>query len=343
MKRWIFVLPWLLTGMTGAAHALSFPMPGVGSDDDFSIADMLLNEAQDVYNATKIVCGNLSDEIAHVANISKANTAISGAGTAAATGALVTGIKKAATDEDIDAMIAKFCENADNCKYNGDGEQFYNKVITGLAAIAKDAEVTDVNGTDDVKDKIAQSKKLGNWRTGLMAGTVGTNLATAIISGRNMDQSELIQQVSACNEMMQKLSSYETALKSAGMNAMETPILAKIDKAKTWCNQIDTNDIEKIEKRMKASMGVSIAGGAIGVAGTATSAIANSNKYTNIENRVQLSNEDKQKSKNLNTAANIMSGANIATGATNTVLSISLITLANKLVKAAERCEEALK
>ncbi len=337
MKRWIFVLPWLLTGMTGAAHALSFPMPGVGTGNDFSTADMLLNEAQDVYNATKIVCGNLSDEIARVANISKANTAISGVGTAAATGALVTGIKKAATDEDIDIMITEFCSENNNCQNPGNDEQFYETVIKGLA------EVADANSDDDVQDKVDQSKKLGNWRTGLMAGTVGTNLATAIISGRNMDQSELIQQVSACNEMVKKLSSSETALKSAGMNAMETPILAKIDKAKTWCKQIDTNDIEKIEKRMKASMGVSIAGGAIGVAGTATSAIANSNKYTDIENRVQLSDADKQKSKNLNTAANIMSGANIATGATNTVLNISLITLANKLVKAAERCEEALK
>ena len=93
---------------------------------------------------------------------------------------------------------------------------------------------------------------------------------------------------------------------------------------------------------MKGVMGTSIAGGAIGIAGTITSATANSDKFTDINSKSKLSDTEKEKSKNLNTAANIMAGANIATGATGTVLNVSLITLAKKLIKTAQRCEEVL-
>ena len=42
----------------------------------------------------RVVCSGVSDEIARVANVAKVNTAISGVGTVAATGALAVGIKK---------------------------------------------------------------------------------------------------------------------------------------------------------------------------------------------------------------------------------------------------------
>ena len=209
-------------------------------------------------------------------------------------------------------------------------EDFLNKVIKPFAKIAELQENAD------------RSKKLGNWRTGLMAGTIGTNLASAIISGRNINQSDLIQQISACNDMVQVATNTERELKSAGILGINTPIAQKLDNIKTWCNQIDISDIEKIENRMKGVMGTSIAGGAIGIAGTITSATANSDKFTDINSKSKLSDTEKEKSKNLNTAANIMAGANIATGATGTVLNVSLITLAKKLIKTAQRCEEVL-
>ncbi|MBR2511276.1 MAG: hypothetical protein IKB59_03845, partial [Alphaproteobacteria bacterium] len=53
----------------------------------------LLNAANQVVEATRIVCGGISDEIGRVANISKANTAVSAIGTGAAGGALAAGIK----------------------------------------------------------------------------------------------------------------------------------------------------------------------------------------------------------------------------------------------------------
>lgn len=293
----------------------------------------LIQNAEQVFQATKIVCSGISDEIGRLANISTVNTAITGAGTAAATGALAVGIKKSSVEEEIEKLVTEMCAdnacNADTIKNMSD-KDFEEKVIKNFAKLK------------ELQDSANASKNLGNWRTGLMAGTIGTNLASAIISGRNINQSDLIQQISACNDMVLVATNTEHELKTAGIIGINNPIAKKLDNIKTWCNQIDIADIEKIENRMKGVMGTSIAGGAIGIAGTITSATANSDQYTDISNMAKMSDTDKQTGKNLNTAANIMAGANIATGATGTVLNVSLITLAKKLMKTAQRCEEVL-
>ena len=88
-------------------------------------------------------------------------------------------------------------------------------------------------------------------------------------------------------------------------------------------------------------MGTSIAGAAIGAVGVGTSAAANSGKY--MDNKINMSEEDRKKEKALNTTANVMAGANVATGAVETGLNISLITLTKKLMESAGRCEDILK
>lgn len=306
----------------------------------------LLNQAEEVYNATRIVCSGISDQIAKVANISTANTAITGAGTIAATGALVAGVKKSNIDAEIESRLDEFCKVKD-CTQNSEtnAQGFYNEIIEGLAEISTESGL-DKTDSKSIESMLEQSQKLGNWRTGLMAGTIGTNLATAILSGRNMNQSDLIQQITACNDMIKTVSEVQHTLKTAGINPIENPVMRKLDNAKTWCAQMNVADVEKIENRMKASLGTSIAGGVIGVAGTATSAAANSDKYSDINTRASLhasnNTAELQKAKNLNTAANIMSGASIATGVAGTAVNISLISLAKKMIKSAQRCEEVL-
>lgn len=306
----------------------------------------LLNQAEEVYNATRIVCSGISEQIAKVANISTANTAITGTGTIAATGALVAGVKKSNIDAEIESRLDEFCKEND-CTQNSEtnAQDFYNKIIEGLAEISTESGL-DKTDSKSIESMLEQSQKLGNWRTGLMAGTIGTNLATAILSGRNMNQSDLIQQITACNDMIKTVSEVQHTLKTAGINPIENPVMRKLDNAKTWCSQMNVSDVEKIENRMKASLGTSIAGGVIGVAGTATSAAANSDKYSDINTRASLhvsnNTAELQKAKNLNTAANIMSGASIATGVAGTAVNISLISLAKKMIKSAQRCEEVL-
>ena len=94
---------------------------------------------------------------------------------------------------------------------------------------------------------------------------------------------------------------------------------------------------------MTGVMGTSIAGAVIGVAGTATSAAANSDKYMDAENRLLLNEQDRKKKDNLNATANVLAGANVATGLVGTGLNVSLVTLAQKLIKQAERCESVFK
>lgn len=298
--------------------------------DDLSV----VKNAEQIYEATRIACSGISDEIGRVANISKANTAVTAVGTVAAGGALVAGIKKSQEEQEIEELIDQMCA-AGGCTAAGveamSDEQFLMNVLQPMAQIA------------ELQQKIDKSKNLGNWRTGLMAGTIGTNLASAIMSGLNINQSELVQHITACNEIVRSVPDMETELRRAGINPNEHAVVKKLGNVRTWCNAIDVKDIEKIEKRMKGVMGTSIAGGVIGVVGVGTSAAANSDKYMDAESKVRLSEEEKKKEHALNTTANVMAGANVATGAVETGLNISLITLTKKLMEQAGRCEEVLK
>ncbi len=304
-------------------------MPFMASADDIDV----VKNAEQVFEATRIACSGISDEIGRVANISKANTAVTAVGTVAAGGALVAGIKKSQEEQEIEELIAKMCASG-GCSAEGvnamSDEQFLMNVLQPMAQIA------------ELQQKIDKSKKLGNWRTGLMAGTIGTNLASAIMSGLNTNQSELVQHISACNEIVKSIPDMENELRKAGINPNQHTVVKKLSNVRTWCNQINIKDIEKIEKRMKGVMGTSIAGTAIGVVGVGTSAAANSDKYMDAANKVRLTEEEKKKEHALNTTANVMAGANVATGAVETGLNISLITLTKKLMEQAGRCEEVL-
>lgn len=303
------------------------PMISMADESD------VIRSAGQIYEAARITCSGISDEIGKVANISKANTAVTAVGTVAAGGALVAGIAKSNEEKEIESLIAQICANG-GCTAEGveamSDEQFLMQVLQPMAQIA------------ELQQRIDKSKKLGNWRTGLMAGTIGTNLASAIMSGVNTDQSDLIQHISACNEIVKSVPDMEMELRKAGVGPMHSPVVKQLSNVHTWCNTIDIKDIEKIEKRMKGVMGTSIAGTAIGVIGVGTSAAANSDKYMDTAKKVRLSEEDKKKEHALNTTANVMAGANVATGAVETGLNISLITLTKKLMEQAGRCEEVL-
>lgn len=246
---------------------------------------------------------------------------------------MAAGIKKSKEDKEIDALVQQIC-NAGGCSAEGvkamSRDDFFYNVMIPMSQIA------------ELQNKLNKSKKLGNWRTGLLAGTIGTNVASAIISGLNTDQSDLIQHVEACNEMLEAVNDTITRLRLAGANPIEYPVVKQLNNIKTWCGQINVADVEKIEKRMKGVMGTSIAGAAIGGVGTAVSAAANSDKYMDANNKLALSDTEKQTEKKLNTTANIMAGANIATGAVGTGLNISMISLTKKLMDSAARCEEVL-
>ncbi len=305
-----------------------------GTVNAFANNDELINRAQELLEATRITCSGISNEISKISNISKANTAVTAVGTVASTGALAVGIKKSQEEQEIEKLINEICKKG-GCTAEGvekmSNKDFFENVIVKLPRLY------------ELQKKIDKSKTLGNWRTGLMAGTIGTNLASAIMSGLNINQSDLVQHISACNAMVESMQDIEMELRKVGVDSSQMQLMKKVNNVRTWCNKIDVKEIEKIENRMKGVLGTSVVGGVIGIVGVGTSAAANSDKYMAIENKVRLTEQEKKKEHALNTTANVMAGANIATGAVETGLNISLIILIKKLIQQAERCEENLK
>lgn len=301
---------------------------------------VVLSDMYTVYEMVEQFCGGISDHISKVSGVSKANTAVTAVGTAVAGGALATGLAKQQTDNEIHDLSQKICEmggcDPDAIEAMSD-EEFFEKILPLLVEAITLENQDKLNQMKELRTQIKKSKQLGDWRTGLLAGTVGTNVVSAIISGLNRNQSDLIQQISACNMAVNRLRDSYNAAIAAGINPAEEPVMQTFKNTMNNCGTLQTSEVEKIEKRMTAVMGTSIAGVAIGTVGTGTSIAANTDKIRN-----DNSEAGKQKEKNLNTVSNIAAGANIATGAVETGLNISLISLTKKLIHSAELCEETL-
>ena len=288
----------------------------------------ILSDATDRIRAASIVCGGISAQLSDVSGVAATDTAITAVGTAAGAGGLVAGIMKSGQDKQIRELMQSMCD-AGGCSAAGlaamSDADFFASVLTPLS------EMSDL--IKKLQDANARSTRLGNWRTGLMAVNTTTNIASSIVAGLNKDQSDLIQHVSACNEIVRELANLRPQLQAAGINPIENPELLKINDITTWCGNISVSDVNRLEKRMSAVMGVGIGGAMVGIAGTAVSGAANSES-------VRTGNQ--QHAQNLNTAANVLAGVGTATSATGMGVNISTMTLAKKLISQAQRCEGVL-
>lgn len=293
----------------------------MGAESDVDV----IQRAESYYNAIQSVCSNISDSISQISGVAKANTAVNAIGTGASGGALAVGIAKTKADARVDELYKELC-SLGACNAASIPNMTDEQVLKAASNLSKISELSK-----ELKAEMQKKKSLGNWRTGLMAGNVATNVASAIIAGINRDKSELVQQIQACNEAVKAGSDMSRELQRAGVSPMDNPIVKKLSSVTTWCGNLNIDNIEKIEKKMGAVMGTSIAGAAIGTAGAAVSATANSDKV------------DPNKEKALNTTANVISGVNAATGIVGVGLNISMINTAKDMIKQSERCEEVLK
>ena len=240
------------------------------------------DEIGDLYNSVSTICSGISDEISKVSKVSKVNTAINVGGTVAAGGALIAGIAKSQEEKEIEELVNQICASG-GCTADGingmSNEKFLTSVLEPMARIS------------ELRRRLEKSKKLGNWRTGLLGGTIVTNVASAVMSAMQSNQSELIQHVTACNEIVKLI---DTKLQGGEFNPVEDSTTNKLYNIKKLCGNIDVLDIEKIEKRMKGVMGTGIMGAAIGGIGTIASAQANSDKYMDVNKRLDGTNTEKQ-------------------------------------------------
>ncbi|MDR0967463.1 MAG: hypothetical protein LBL75_01360 [Rickettsiales bacterium] len=279
-------------------------------------------------------CAGISDEFDKLKTLAGINTAITGVGTLAGGGAVATGFVKQSRD----AQIAKL-EMAKLTKISYNNNSSYNASATDVKSAMNSYYEKHKNDTPEQIeteiDKLTkQSKNLGNWRTGLLAGSTATNIAGAIIAGNNRASSDLHGAVADCKSSV-------SALRGAYMQArLDGANTKKIEQAITIvseCGKWENTDISKIDNRATGAMWSSVAGATLGTAGTITSAFANTDKTRNDD-----SDNGKQKEKNLNTASNVLAIGTTAASLTATIFNATQIAAIKKASAVADECQEAL-
>ena len=193
-----------------------------------------------------------------------------------------------------------------------------------------------VAGKDNIESEIdrltEKSKNLGNWRTGLLAGSTATNVAGAVIAGVNKVDDDLKTQIDNCIASVSELRKSITQARINGVDVAEAETIAR------ECGEYEYVDVSKINKRGKGAMISSAVGAATGLAGTITSGVANTDKTRN-----DNSEAGKAKEKNLNTAANVLSIGTTAASATATVFNATQISAIKKVAAVSEKCTGVLK
>ncbi len=253
----------------------------------------LVAALQKTYSA----CVGIDDSLSDLKKMAGINTAITGVGTGLGAGATIVGIVKESTDQTIDDLLRELAEMEDD------------KDIPTEEQV--DSWLKEYHANKNTKqsefDKLTQkSKTLGNWRTGLLAGNTATNVAGAIIAGKNTTDGDLQNQIDNCKTAISEL---RRARGRAGIDGVDVSEANSIISA---CEGFENVDISKINTRAKGAMISSAVGAATGLSGTITSAVANSDSVRSQKN-ADGTRTDKEK--NLNTASNVLAGAStVASG-----------------------------
>lgn len=286
----------------------------------------------DALRATYTACVGIDDELSNLKTMAGINTAITSVGTAAGVGATVTGLVKSNKDKQIEIKLEKLREieqkNPDLQSTDAEWDNFESGLTTELA----NAKIEVEKYQAEIEKLNKQSKKLGNWRTGLMAGATATNVAGAIIAGTNKVDADLQTQIDNCIGSVKTL---QNSIMQARINGEDVSEAESIASA---CGEYEYVDLSKINNRAKGAFVSSTVGATTGLAGTITSAMANTDKTRN-----DNTESGKQKEKNLNTASNVLAGATTVASATATVFNATQISAIKKVAAVAEKCTGVLK
>jgi len=295
----------------------------------------------DTLRATYMACFGIDEELKPLKVKAGINTAVTAVGTATGAGALATGLVKKKTDKEIEELEKKL-EEILNREDRGEFPDPTLEEIDGFvnSGDEKDAEVNTVSAGPseadqiqaEIDEKTKKSIKLGNWRTGLLAGNTATNIAGAVIAGTNKVKGDLEAQIKDCIAAVGELR------RAVGRAEIEQE--GDISEAKgilNACAKYETIDIGKINNRATGAMVSSSVGAATGVAGTISSIFANSKKVRN-----DNSDAGKKKEKGLNTAANVLAGASTLASGTATVFNATQIKAIKDVSAVAAECTGAL-
>ena len=172
-----------------------------------------------------------------------------------------------------------------------------------------------------------------------MAGNTATNIAGAIIAGNNKVDADLDTQIKNCRAAVQNL---KTSIARARIEGADITEATDIFNA---CSGYETVDVSKINTRGRGAMISSIVGATTGVAGTATSAVANTEsvRKDDLATQGKKTDSDWDKEKNINTAANVLAGASTAASGVATVFNATQISAIKKVADVASKCTGVLK
>ena len=291
----------------------------------------------DALRATYTACIGINDELTDLKKMAGLNTAITSIGTVAGGVALGTGIAKAKIDAVADKVEAELQAEINRLNELAKTQQ-HADIVPNFTADSNSsksnaATPTTASSTREQKEAeleklTAQSKKLGNIRTGTLAGATVADTAGAIIAAKNKVDKDLQTRIDECKLAVKDLQSSVTQARLDGQD------ITKAQQIINACIEYDYIDVSTINNRAKGAMASSIIGATTGLAGTITSAAANRDNDTD---------SNKQKEKNLNSASNVFAGATTVASGVATVFNATQISTIKKVANVAQNCEEALK
>ena len=279
----------------------------------------------------RTACGNISAELSDMKKMAGITTAVTGVGTVAGGIALGTGLVKKNVDKEIEEWERILQELAIEQEKSAFVFTVINVEDVEKSLAENPIAILDL---DNRLDKLNEnSEKLGNIRSGTMAAATVTNIAGAIMSGTNKVKGDLKQQIDECLMSVKTLSNVRMQARIDG-SATDAD-LARAENIIRACDAWTTVDVEPINNRSTGATVSAGIGAGLGLAGTITSASANSKDVRN--------SDDKQKEKNLNTAANVLAGGTTVASATATIFNATQISAIKRAATVADECEGALK
>ena len=289
----------------------------------------------DALRATYTACVDIDDNLHDLKVLAGVNTAVTSVGTAAGIGATVTGFVKSSTDSKIAQLEQELqqyiIDNNGLPSILGD-EDLDKFMIDFEKHLKESANKQDKKQPKTITELQEQSKKLGNWRTGLLATNAATNVAGVAISASTIKKDDFQGQIDACISATKALN---TAIMQARINGENVTEAEDVYKA---CAEYEYVDISPIIKRGTGALISSSIGAATGLAGTVVSGVANTDKTRN-----DNSKDGVKKEKDLNTAANVLSVGATAASVSATVFNATQIAAIKKVATVSEKCTGVLK
>ena len=316
MLRWLFL----------------FLIPGIAyANTDLSVA---------VDNA-RTACTGIAKELSSMKTMAGVGTAVSSVGTVAGGAALGTGIAKAQVDKKADKIETELAQEIERLNQLAQSQQADSlaKITIPNNLVQTDSTARHDNNTSgeitEKQKELAQlnktSKNLGDWRTGTMAASTATNIASMVMASTNRVTGDLKTKINECLGAIQTLSNIRMQARIS--QTADEAALEYAGKIVSACQAWKNVDIDSINNKSTGAAISSGVGAGLGLAGTVTSATANSQN---------VRQGDSDKEKKLNTASNILAGGTTVASGVAVVFNATQIKTIKQAEAVAKECEEAL-